>query len=1505
MSLFSLTKRIFAGRKGKPGYYMLVDRIGGLARSARDLNGFLSSAADEFGRALNLARFVILLRTEDGIRRTGEFSAQGITAASKERFRHLDSVIASELAAETDLVETTVAGAGPTLKAAFERAFGEPAVEPAVESFAFMPLKDESRIIGAILFYRSQNQHLQSGDREALRSIASCLSLAIHHIRSQEAAKNAASREALTNQLLTVIRSAGSIDEILKSAVEGLGTSLAVTRVVIFKHKDGEIGDKSSRSLSNLLTARAEYRASALVPSLLQTGLDVEGSPLLSQLLSGEMIVIPDTSDGDTIVRALGVRLGVRALVLAPIAYKGHTVAALALEQFDHPREFCDEEMRLIRLVAEQTAVALYQAELYREAQESARREGLIRKINSAIHSSLDPDAVLQAIVNELGAALAVCRCRLALLPNPLPEQVPLTHEYVAPCCHHRQGALQMIPLSNNTFFQRVISARGPITVEDPVNDARLAPLNERFRVAEVKSLLTAAIRHRGRPIGIFTLYHCEEEHRWTQWEIDIAQSVVEQAAVAIRQSELYREVRESATRAALVNQIVASIRSSLDLKQTLEVAVEEVGRAIGASRTNFRQLVGDKIVVVAEHLARSESSMKHAPAEAGDYLMTYLTENRRTLIMDDVPEFVATHLKMASTVRGWQVEPRSLSQIICPIFVNDRFWGALSISQSDRFRKWTASEIALVEEVTAQVEVAVSHSRLFEETKQAAEREALISQIIHGINQSNKLGEIFPIVAHQLGNHLAADRILVTKLNQEAGLWVNECEYSDGQVSRQKKSYKVEDFADFSGLIEGEVLRIDDVENDLRMMPYLDRFLRPVGTRAFLSVRVAYKGTVRLVITAIMKSGPRAWADEEVDIIRSAADQVLTAIQRAELFEQVSQGKYEWEATFDALTDGILIFDQNGILRRVNEAGAAFESAEVRDLIGRQCCALLQGIEGETCRVAQVIKSGRSSTFELVPERLKRPVLVTISPLKNAAGIRADDNGNESNTRGAVCIVRDLSELRAAEAVAREQRRFLAKLIEHATDAIFAFSPDGRLIWFNEQLASQTGFSREELSDGSYRLLVSGDDKKTARDRFALALAGEAQTFELNSQRKDGESRLLLITFTPIYDEEGVTSVLSIAHDITEERLASERAAQAEKLRALGQLASGVAHNFNNILAAILGHAQLIKRDCKEDRMLQRIDIIEKAALDGAQTVKRIQGFGLQQNEEILDAIDLNLLVQDSTNLTRARWSDDAQARGLHYEVELDLQPLPLVFGAASELREVFVNIILNGLDAMPMGGKMRITTQVKGAGVIVSLSDNGIGMTREVSEHIFEPFFTTKGARGMGLGLAVSYSIIERHGGRIETRSSPASGTTFTITLPTGDVSLKESEMDEKAKVKSAKVLVIDDDDRVREALVGMLNLAGHNTDYAVNGNEAMAKMERENFDLVFTDLSMPEVDGWAVAGEIRRRWPEVKIVMVTGYAVPTETVKRHREFVNEIISKPIRFDDISATVNQVLSC
>ncbi len=1511
----SLTKPLFLDRAAHSRSSQgctLIDKIAALAQSSHDLNTALRCAADEIGAQLCLERVAILLHDESGFRRAGDYCAQKIGPVEREKLRQLDFEITSGLSSQFGLVEIANAGSDERVSRLLKNAANR-THQPEVKAILIVPLVIDSQTAGAILLYQRSRQHWSDEDKHLAQAVASTLALTVHHFKSQERATSASDREALTNQLLRAIRNAVGVDEILKVAVDGIGKTLKVTRVVIYMHNGSGEPDRCD------FAARAEYRSSVLAPSLINTELDLEGSPLLERVLSGEVIDVPDTNLSDPIMRAISVRLGVRAMALAPIRYKGQTVAMISLEQFDHPHVFSKAEMMLLELATEQIAVALYQAELYREARDAARRDALISKISSAIHSSLDSDAVLQAIVIELGAALSVCRCRLALLPNPLPEMVPVTNEYVAECCAKRPSVLNEIATVNNPFLQSVLAQEDPVAASDPPNDPIFAPLRRRVEAGSVKAILTTAIRLDGRPIGILSLHHCHQPHTWTQWEADLVKSVADQAAVAIRQAELYREVREFAKRSSLVNEIVGSIRGSLDLKEILQVAVEEVGRALGANRTYFRKLSGRDSVVVAESLTDPSLSLSHVKSSFDDYITNYLIENRRTLVIDDVRSFAAAYPNLASTVRIWQVEPVNCSQIVCPIFVNDSYWGGLSIGQTDRVRKWTASEIALVEMVAAQVEVAISHSNLFRETKQSAEREALISHIIHGVNQSNRVDEIFPIVARELGEYLAANKILVTHFNEHAAHWMTECEYSEGIVCKPKRTYRHEDVAGFLELAENGVIVCNDAEADPRLDDQLRLVLRAAGTRAFMSVPLLHKDGTRLVISAVMKSAPRAWTEDEVEVVRAATSQVVIALERAELFELVEHGKLQWEATFDALDDGILIFDQSGTLKRVNDAGAAYEGANVRELIGRRCCTLLQGVEGETCRVAQVIESGRPVTFELVPERLSRPVLVTISPLVNGSGSHSQGagpegpvgkdgndstNGNHDSPHGAVCIVRDLSELRAAEAAAREQRGYLVKLIEHANDAILAFSTKGRLIWFNEQLAKQSGYSRAELEAGDYRLFVFGDHRKLAIERFTRALEGEAQTFEMNVVRKSGESRLLFITYTPIYDEGRVTSVLSIAHDITEESTARERAAQADKLRALGQLASGVAHNFNNILAAILGHAQLIKRDCQDQRVASRLDIIEHAALDGAQTVRRIQAFGVQQKESVSDEVDLNQLVQDSASLTRARWFDEAQARGLHYEVALDLQSAPSVAGSASELREVFVNIILNALDAMPQGGSLRIATETRGGFAHVSFTDGGIGMNAEICDRIFEPFFTTKGANGTGLGLAVSHSIIERHGGRIEVVSSPGQGTTFTISLPAGNTIYQCELRKNTGLAKTARVLVVDDDQRVREAIVGMLSSAGHRTDHAASGREALEKLERARFDLVFTDLSMPEMDGWAVAGEVRRRWPEVKVVLITGHAVPPETVHNNRDLVSEVMFKPIHFDDLSSTMSQVLS-
>lgn len=1478
-----LIKRFFTRSHTSESQWDAVDRITCLFESSAGFQSALDLTARELCSAIEAARCSILLMDETII--AGEHCQSDIDSLSKNDLSRFDTEAMNRLMTDPQLLEISDIESDAMFRELISSGGAS-----ALRSLIAAPIRIDSGVRGAVIVQFRKTESLPDQTRLLVRAAASKIGIEVQRSILAGKAGEIADREAIRNEMLEAIRTAVGIDEILRAAVESLGSRLGLRRAVIYL-RDLSGGETSEWFIESRLIARAEYYEGNLTPSLIGSEFKIEEESIIERLLRGEIIIpAQETVAADS----------PNFQALAPIAYNGRTVALLGVEHREATRDMSPEDLRLMRLVAEQTAVALYQADLYREVYEAARREALISKITSALHRSLDPESVLKAIVNELGAALSVCRCRLALFPEPMPDEIEISHQYIAACCLQRPRAMQRVPVRGNAHFQAVVSSDAPVATRDIRADERFAPFYENLNSAGVKSMLTAAIRLAGRPIGFFALHHCERYHSWTQWEIDLVTAVARQAAVAIRQAQLYREARDSATKSALINEIVAAIRHSLNLGTTLQVAVEELGRALGASRTYFRQLIGEKKEVLAEYISDPSLSIKGLPVNTAGYLFRQLEETRRTMIIDDVSRFMAEHPEEGASVSIWKIKTRNLSQIICPIFVNGELFGGVVIGQTDYARKWTSSEIALIEAVTAQVEVAVSHSQLFEEANQAARREALISHLTYRINQSNRLDEIFPVVAHQLGEHLTTDRLVIIRFNYESQTMNIACEYKNGEIVKPNLSYDMRRLSGMRAFLDNGLIVSDDVERDSRVKPFLDDDSRHLKARALMVAPLYYKGTPRFAIAALMTQEARVWREEEKDLLREAAEQVFTAFERAALFEQVSHGKFEWESTFDALTDGIFIFDQNGTLRRVNAAAAAFEGAAINSLLGRQCCTLLQGIETDHCRVASVIETGRPVTFELVPERLKRPVLVTISPLN---AMTADPRG-DGKPVGAVCIVRDLSELRAAEAIAREQRNFLVKLIEHATDAIFALSPDGRFIWFNEQLTGLSGYSRDELKEGNYQRFLPAREKLKVTRRFLRALKGEAQTFEMQAISKMGEQRLLLVTYTPIYDEGRITSVLSIARDVTEERLASERAAQADKLRALGQLASGVAHNFNNILAAILGHTQLMKRDCPDEHSLERLDIIERAAIDGAETVKRIQGFGLHQEGVIAELIDVNQLVQDSTTLTQARWRDDAQARSILYEVEVDLRPVPLVRGSASELREVFVNIILNALDAMPGGGRLKISTDAIGPSVQIGFADTGKGMTREVREHIFEPFFTTKGANGMGLGLAVSYSIVERHSGRIEVASEQGQGTIFIITLQAAKNVRPEARRRHNLPVKAANILVIDDDNRVREAMAGMLDAAGHCTRQASNGREGLSLIEQHGFDIVFTDLSMPEIDGWAVANEIRRRWPKVKTVLMTGYAVSPETIEHYHHLVDHVIIKPIRFEDINSALCKVIN-
>ena len=361
----------------------------------------------------------------------------------------------------------------------------------------------------------------------------------------------------------------------------------------------------------------------------------------------------------------------------------------------------------------------------------------------------------------------------------------------------------------------------------------------------------------------------------------------------------------------------------------------------------------------------------------------------------------------------------------------------------------------------------------------------------------------------------------------------------------------------------------------------------------------------------------------------------------------------------------------------------------------------------------------------------------------------------------------------------------------------------------------------------------------------------------------------------------------------------AQDQLIRTEKLRALGEMASGVAHDFNNLLSSILGRAQLLMRRVEDPKLRQWLQVIERAATDGARTVRRIQEFARIRRDQPFVAVDLNRVVQDALEVTQSRWQEDAESRGVTIRVTTDLTPVPSVSGDPAELREVLTNLILNAVDAMPEGGTLTLATRADETTVSLSVSDTGTGMTPDVQPRIFDPFFTTKGPSGTGLGLSITYGIVSRHGGQIRVESAEGQGTTFHLTFPVSTVEAEPPRAAALEPVAPLRCLVVDDEQPVLEVLGDVLAAGGHSAVLVADGAEAIRRFKAEPFDIVFTDLAMPGVNGWQVARAVKDQAPSVPVLLVTGWGVELSPDELRGKGIDAVLSKPVQFEEILAAV------
>jgi signal transduction histidine kinase/ActR/RegA family two-component response regulator len=368
----------------------------------------------------------------------------------------------------------------------------------------------------------------------------------------------------------------------------------------------------------------------------------------------------------------------------------------------------------------------------------------------------------------------------------------------------------------------------------------------------------------------------------------------------------------------------------------------------------------------------------------------------------------------------------------------------------------------------------------------------------------------------------------------------------------------------------------------------------------------------------------------------------------------------------------------------------------------------------------------------------------------------------------------------------------------------------------------------------------------------------------------------------------------------------------QQERLRALGQMASGIAHDINNALTPATLYAQsLLERDDKlNGEAREDLEVIQRAIEDVTETVARIKEFYRgREAQRGRVAFDVNPILAQVIGLTRARWSDMPQQRGAYIEVRCEpAESGSIVLGSESEVRDALTNLVLNAVDSMPEGGVLTLRSRVTPEHVTVEVGDTGVGMDEETRNRCLEPFFTTKGERGTGLGLAMVYGMTQRHSAVIEVDSEPGTGTTMRLIFPSaaGHVRGDDRRVPHRPR-DGLRILIVDDDALLRRSLSDVLQRDGHQVSVADGGQsgiEAFARAQErgERFQVVITDLGMPHVDGRSVATAVKAASPQTPVVMLTGWGHQLRDESDMPSHVDRVLNKPPQLGELRAALSEL---
>jgi PAS domain S-box-containing protein len=1177
------------------------------------------------------------------------------------------------------------------------------------------------------------------------------------------------------------------------------------------------------------------------------------------------------------------------------------------------------------------------------------RRQAILRHFHDRTRDLTDPEEILSVLSSTMTAHFGINHLMYCEAPEGNADRLSTFHARDGARVHMAgiealRAAFKYLAANNAWEGSRVVDDNQAID-RDP-ND----PAAKIAAALGVRSGINVPIVKEGRLVAALTLLHGAPRH-WTREDVDLCEELAERVWATVSRARAETEVRERERNQAFLIAWGDAIRGLASADAIVAITLERLARHLGVTRvTNAETSDGGRHFLVTG---------EWRDASVGSILGNYFSIESVGASVDR--EWAAGELICYEEVRHDPRLEEAAKQVYIandiesfvsvPLVQDGQMRSALSV-QHNAPRRWREREITLIREIAERTWVALDRVRALNALQDRERSQKFLIEWSDRLRGEASPEAVLSETLERLGKYLGTSRANFAECEAASGrfqvLW--EWRAQGPAHSKPEDRQGVSDGIHADHLA-GRIVIVEDVLHDARFSDEARARYIHVDARAFLAIPLVSADEVRAVLS-VQQATPRIWQEADIQLLRDVAERTWTILELAraeralQAREQVQSFLIKWSDSIRNESNPHTILsstlDQLGELLDVsrvnyaemNDAGDALTVLQERhqgtgNLFGQifpvsaiGAKVMAEHFIGRALRVDDILNDSRFDETRELYTSVGVGAVLTIPMVragKLVAVLSAQNITPRHWTDTEVEVMREVADrtLTVLERAASEERLAeseaqLAAFMEHAPVVMYLKDAAGRYIRINPEFARAMNRPIEQLTDRSAKELFEPQVAERLEAIGRRALAGEVTSAEVDVGLGERYDAIYTMAF-PIPGN-GRARTAGFALDLTERRraeaaLARSREAlyQSEKISALGSLLAGVSHELNNPLSIVVAQAVMMERQAKGSELAERAQKIRKAADRCARIVQTFLAMARQKRPERA-AVDLNAVALAAHELAAYGLKTD----GIVTE-HLLAPGLPLIAADSDQLHQVIINLIVNAQQAMVdsgLGEKVLTLRTALGADrrtVVLEVADTGPGVPQEARRRIFEPFYTTKPqGQGTGVGLSFSQGLVEAHGGRLELAPS-AQGACFRLTLPISeDLTLGTAGGSElpTTPAQARRALVVDDEEEIAESLADFLSLEGFTCEVAVGGAAAQARLTANDFDLIVSDLRMPDIDGPQLHAWIASQRPELldRVAFATGDTLGIAAERFLREANRPVLEKPFMPEAVHRFLEQM---